>query len=120
MSRRPKPSTLISANILPRECCSYDRRSGEFLWGTGVAGALVERKRKVEREQIKEGLRVWLERKAREIRARKNEGGVGMLVWRFSRKVKLSDPKAESSHWRDMPKKDKVTGLKRFFEALGS
>ena len=111
---------MISANIIPRECCSYDRRSGEFLWGNGVAGALVERKRKVEREQIKEGLRVWLERKAREIRARKNEAGVGMLVWRFSRKVRLGDPDNELSDWRDKPKKDKVSGLKRFFEGLGS
>ena len=85
----------------------------------GVAGALVERKRKVEREQIKEGLRVWLERKAREIRSRKNEAGVGTLVWRFSRKFRVGE-QGESSDWREKPKKDKVTGLKMFFEDLGS
>jgi hypothetical protein len=86
----------------------------------GVAGALVERKRKVEREQIKEGLRVWLERKAREIRSRKSEGGVGTLVWRFSRKLKMSEPKSELADGREKPKNDKVTGLKRFFEDLGT
>jgi hypothetical protein len=86
----------------------------------GVAGALVERKRQVEREQIKEGLRVWLERKAREIRSRKSEGGVGMLVWRFSRKMKMSEPESEHIDEREQPKKEKVTGLKRFFEDLGT
>ena len=104
---------------MPKECCRLDRKSGEVLWGTGVAGALVERKRKVEREQIKEGLRVWLERKACEIRSMKKEGAVGTLVWRFSHKVKL-DPKAQGPDCHEMPKKDKVTGLKRFFEDLAS
>ena len=80
----------------------------------------MERKRKVEREQIKEGLRVWLERKAREIRSKKNEGGVGMLVWRFSRKMKMSDSTNDGSNWREIPEKNKVSGLKRFFEGLGS
>lgn len=120
LSRRPPLKTLISTGKIPRECCRYDRHSGEIVWGTGLAGALVERKRKVEREQIKEGLRVWLDRKAREIRSRRNEGGVGTLVWRFSRKMKMSESKGQTSDWQDMPKKEKVTGLKRFFENLGS
>ena len=118
--RRPKLSTLVSANILPPECCKYDRRSGEIVWGAGVAGALVERKRKVEREQIKEGLKVWLERKAREIRSRKKEGGVGVLVWRFSRKMRFGDSQGVTSDWPPRPEKDKVSGLKRFFENLAS
>ena len=94
--------------------------SGEVVWGPGIAGALIERKRRVEREQIKEGLKVWLERKAREIRSRKKEGGVGTLVWRFSRKMKHGDAKREILDWPEEPKKDKVTGLKRFFEGLAS
>jgi hypothetical protein len=88
------------------------------MWGNGVAGALVERKRKVEKEQIKEGLRVWLERKAREIRARKKEGGVGVLVWRFSRKVKLGEVELGECDWNTRPSKEKVSGLKRFFEDM--
>ena len=80
----------------------------------------MERKRKVEREQIKEGLRVLLERIAREIRSRKSEGGVGTLVWRFSRKMKVGEPETDCSDGREKPKKEKVTGLKRFFEDLGT
>lgn len=123
LSRRPKLSTLISANILPKECCKYDRRSGEIVWGQGVAGALVERKRRVEREHLREGLRVWLERKAHQIRARQKDaaGGVGVLVWRFSRKLKLPDPSRCSTEiWSEKPKKEKVLGLKRFWESVSS
>ena len=116
---RPPARTLILNGILPQECIKVDRRSGEILWGSGVAGALVERKRKVEREQIKEGLRVWLERKAREISSMKKEGAVGTLVWRFSRMLKLSDSR-DRQDGCERPRKDKVTGLRRYFEDLGS
>jgi hypothetical protein len=121
--RRPPLKSLVGAGIFPRECCGYDRRSGEIVWGTGVAGSLLERKRKVEREQIKEGLRVWLERKAREIRvrsAKKREFGVGTLVWRFSRKLKISSGERDVSRLPHQPSKDKVSGLKRFFEDMAS
>ncbi|EMC99450.1 hypothetical protein BAUCODRAFT_50733, partial [Baudoinia panamericana UAMH 10762] len=118
LARRPKLSTLISANILPKECCKYDRRSGEVIWGQGVAGGLVERRRRVEREHLREGLRVWLERKAQEIRARQKDavGGVGVLIWRFSRKMKLGESRRGCETCLEGPKKDKVSGLKRFFE----
>lgn len=92
------------------------------MWGTGVAGALVERKRRVEREQIKEGLRVWLERKAREIRAHKRDGRVGIMVWRFSRMVKIGgdgDTRGDSNVCCQKPDKEKVGSLRRFFESLG-
>ncbi|KAF2718016.1 hypothetical protein K431DRAFT_143135 [Polychaeton citri CBS 116435] len=123
LARRPKLSTLISTNIVPKECCKVDRRSGEFLWGTGVSGGLIERKRQVEREKFKEGLRVWLERKARDIKEKKREGGVGVLVWRFSRRLKLNSSNdrqpRDQLHWHsEKPKKEKVSGLKRFWEGL--
>ncbi|KAF2159232.1 hypothetical protein M409DRAFT_71132 [Zasmidium cellare ATCC 36951] len=121
--RRPKLSTLVAANILPRECCRVDRTSGEFVWGVGVAGALVERKRRVEREQIKEGLRVWLERKAREIvTSHKKDGRVGVLVWRFSRKAKAADTRRDLNICCEKPDidKEKVGSLRRFFESLGN
>jgi len=122
LARRPKLSALISANILPKECCKYDRRSGEIVWGEGVSGALVERKRMVEREHLRDGLRVWLERKANQIRARQENaaGGVGVLVWRFSRKMKLADSKRTTEYWPERPKKDHVSGLKRFLETMSS
>lgn len=112
-------SALILENKIPKECCRYDRHSGEFVLGTGVAGALVERKRRVEREQIKEGLRVWLERKARDINNRK-EGAVGVLVWRFSRKMKLGDFTRGSNDMPLTPNKEKVSRLRRFWEGLPS
>ena len=99
-------STLISANIIPRECSH------------GVSGTLIERKRRVEREQIKEGLRVWLERKALQIRSRKVEDGVRALVWRFSRKMKMGDSRKDAMEWPERPRKEKVTGLKSFWESL--
>ncbi|KAK3075042.1 hypothetical protein LTR53_002013 [Teratosphaeriaceae sp. CCFEE 6253] len=121
LSRRPKLSTLLSANILPKECCRYDRRSGEIIWGEGVAGAVVERKRRVEREHLRDGLRVWLERKAAKIRARQKDaaGGVGVLVWRFSRKMKLGEGKRTTDVWPEKPRNDRVSGLKRLFEGMG-
>lgn len=90
----------------------------------GAGGGLVERKRKVEREKVKEGLRVWLERKAGEIRRRKKDGvAVGVLVWRFSRRPKL-DAAANSGAGKvretDRLQDGKVLGLKRFWEGLGS
>ncbi|KAK5113252.1 hypothetical protein LTR62_003588 [Meristemomyces frigidus] len=119
LSRRPKLSSLVSANILPQECCRYDRRSGEIIWGQGVAGSLVERKRRVEREYLRDGLRVWLERKADRIRARQVDaaGGVGVLVWRFSKKLKVGDARRVEGR-RDRPRKEKVSGLKRFWEGV--
>lgn len=86
----------------------------------------MERKRRVEREKVKEGLRVWLERKAGEIgRRRKKDGvGVGILVWRFSKRVKITDvsererARARAGSW-ESAEKGRVMGLKRFWEGLG-
>lgn len=76
----------------------------------------------VEREHLRDGLRVWLERKANQIRARQENaaGGVGVLVWRFSRKMKLADSKRTTEYWPERPKKDHVSGLKRFWETMSS
>jgi len=85
---------------------------------------LVERKRQLERERLKEGLRVWLDRKASEIRARRRDGvGVGVLVWRFSKRLKMSDAIAEAndgSFSNERHRGGRVKGLKRFWESLGS
>lgn len=81
----------------------------------------MERKRQVEKEMVKEGLRVRLERKAREIRARRGDGvGVGVLVWRFSRRMKLGEARGGSDAWPERPKKERVASLRRFWEGMGS
>lgn len=121
LSRRPKLSALIAANILPKECCKHDRHSGEVIWGSGVAGTLIERKRRVEREHIRDGLRVWLERKATQIRARQRDaaGGVGILVWRFSRKIRLGDSSRTASDIHmGRVRSERVSGLRRFWESM--
>ena len=92
----------------------------------------MERKRKVEREMMKEGLRVWLERKAGEIR-RKRKGlgeGVGTLVWRFTKRAKMAASADKVDHvWQSQRQgseayeaaleRGRVSGLKRFWEGLG-
>ena len=84
----------------------------------------MERKRKIEREQVKEGLRVWLERKAGEIKKRKKDGvGVGVLVWRFSKRVKALDGspvRRERCAIDGEMEKGRVLGLRRFWEDMGS
>lgn len=89
-----------------------------------TAGGIVQRKRKIEREKVKEGLRVWLERKVREIGRRKNIC-VGVLVWRFSNRTPaapLGISKQHSQHgrasWENL-ESGKVRGLLRFWEGLG-
>ena len=120
LSRRPKLSTLVSRNIVPRECCKRDIGAGDIIWGTGIAGALLERKRRVEREHLCHGLRVWLERKANQIQVRQKDaaGGVGILVWRFSRRMKITDSRQSSDGRGERPRREKVTRLKRFWENL--
>jgi hypothetical protein len=95
-----------------------DRHSGNFVWGIGVAGPLVERRRRLERERMKESLRVRLEKKAHAIREKRREGaGVGVLIWRFSKRLKLSGNMEKCSE--EIPRKEKVGGLRRFWEGLG-
>lgn len=107
-------AALVGANILPVEC------GGQ--WGRGL---VAERKRRVEREWIKAGLRVWLERKAGEIRGREGmqTAGVKVLVWRFSKRlfsgggggeVKEGDGKVV---WGG--EEGTVRGLRMYWEGIG-
>jgi len=114
-------SSLVNANIVPKECCRRDRQSGEMLIATA---GILERKRKVEREKVKEGLRVWLERKAGEI-GRKKDVGVGILVWRFSKRAKAVpcdvsglQPRLSHASWEGH-EAGRVRRLRRFWEDLG-
>jgi len=82
---------------------------------------VVERKRRVERELVKEGLRVWLERKAGEILKRRKDGvGVGVLVWRFSKRGKGLESKERVRTAFEGLEKGRVLGLRRFWEGLGA
>ncbi|PSK34093.1 hypothetical protein B9Z65_8419 [Elsinoe australis] len=117
LSRRPTITTLVSANILPRECCRRDRASGEYMYRGGL---VVERKKKVEREKVKEGLRVWLERKAGEIMKRREKGvGVGVLVWRLQRRMRLEGERTGGKGVEIEGAEGRVRGLRSFWEGVG-
>lgn len=73
---------------------------------------------------MKEGLRVWLERKAGEIRAKrlKSGVGVGVLVWRFSKRAKEERMTGETDArgGRELrTESGRVMGLRQFWEAMG-
>ena len=92
------------------------------MWGIGVAGPLVQSRRRLERERLKEGLRVRLEQKANAIRERRREGaGVGILIWRFSKRLKLgtTTDKHSITGGEEIFRKENVGSLRRFWEGLG-
>jgi hypothetical protein len=84
LAERPTAEMLVARAVLPAECIP----SG----GGGVAPALVARRRAVEKERVKDGLRRWVgsvwrgEVSARSERVRRREElfGVGR-VWRLCR-----------------------------------
>jgi hypothetical protein len=115
---------------------SSNKEKGIQMGGGGLAPGLVERKRRVERERVKDGLRGWLggrwvgewsRRKAE--REREGEGervGVGRLVRRFSRRGDVGEGNGREGRWgkkrggeREEPARAKVLGLRRFWEGVG-
>lgn len=75
--------SLVQLNILPEECAPRKGRSA-------IAPGLVERRRSVIRERLKDGLRVWVEKRAVLMQRRRKAEvdseivGVRGLVRRFS------------------------------------
>ncbi|KAK0629312.1 hypothetical protein B0T17DRAFT_491304 [Bombardia bombarda] len=88
LAARPSAEALVERCVLPPECVP-----GKGMDGGGmVAPALVARKRAVERERVKDGLRRWVdsvwrgEVRTREEGVRKWEEHVGIgRVWRMRR-----------------------------------
>ena len=111
-----------------------------MLGGRGsIAPSIVNAKRKVERERIKDGLRAWLDRKANTVAARSekttNEDtsmSVRGLVRRFTARRKAdtqdngSNAKSGDKKWnpayskkqREAPTRAHVYSLRRFWEGL--
>ena len=84
LRRRPSVASLVALNILPEECA----RKG----GNVVAPGLVERRRRVTREILKDGLRAWVERRVVMMQRRKQEEeeekeGVKGLIRKFTRRL---------------------------------
>lgn len=111
----------MEMGVLPREC--YKKGYG------GLAPSLVETKRRVERERVKDVLRGWVEEWRRKgCESREGEGletrpDVRRIVRRFARGGEREG--RELSMWgrrvecKEMPTRAKVLGLRRFWENVG-
>ncbi|KAI9712734.1 MAG: hypothetical protein M1820_001356 [Bogoriella megaspora] len=126
LSRRPSAASLIDKGVLPREC--YAKAGRGAMEGEvgllGVGWGIVEARRKVEKERVKDGLRVWIGRMAGRIQSGGvQSGGCGVwgMVWRFSR-----GERGRSGRERDdgarmdsvEPGRSRVGGLRRFWEGM--
>lgn len=118
--KRPSADQLVELGVLPRECF---KKGGGFL-----APALVETKRKVERERVKDVLRGWVG----EWKVRAGLMGDGVEerrpdVRRIARRFVAREREREVPRWgagrrvdtRELPTRAKVLGLRRFWEKVG-
>ncbi|KAI3398701.1 hypothetical protein diail_8740 [Diaporthe ilicicola] len=88
LAARPDPEALVARSVLPPECVPLG----------SVAPALVAKKRAVEREQVRDGMRRWV-------------GGVWERRWR---------EKAEDRRrWEERSGVGRVWRLRRFWERVG-
>jgi len=116
---RPSAESLVNKGVLPSECV-YSAK------GRWLAPSLVETKRRVEKEKVKDILRGWIEewrRKGSEIRdIGETRPDVRILVRRFARS---GEREREGQKWgrrmesKEMPTRAKVLGLRRFWEKVG-
>ncbi|KUJ12648.1 uncharacterized protein LY89DRAFT_688276 [Mollisia scopiformis] len=118
--KRPSAEELVELGVLPAEC---------FRRGGGLAPGLVETKRKIEKERIKDLLRGWVEEWRR--RGDENLRGKGdeqkpdvrRIARRFARES--SGGLRETPRWgrrvdvKEAPTRAKVLGLRRFWEKVG-
>lgn len=118
---RPSVESLVTKGVLPAECY---RKGG----GVNISPALVEVKRRVEKERVKDLLRGWVEEwrrrgeHAREEEMQKTD--VRRMAKLFGRDIAREG--REQSRWgpgagkrREAPTRAKVLGLRRFWERVG-
>ncbi|KAL2187696.1 hypothetical protein L209DRAFT_753799 [Thermothelomyces heterothallicus CBS 203.75] len=108
LAKRPSAETLVERCVLPPECLPLvprspassssggsgggKRRNGSYAGVAPVAPALIARKRAVERERVKDGLRAWVGsvwkgevgKRQEKVRMWEERAGVGR-VWRLRR-----------------------------------
>ena len=116
--KRPSAETLVEMGVLPQECY----RKGK---GYGLAPSLVETKRRIEKERVKDVLRHWVEewrRKGCESREGvETRPDVRRIALRFARDRETADvPQwGRRRECKEMPTRAKVLGLRRFWEKVG-
>jgi hypothetical protein len=125
LRQRPSAASLIDKGVLPSECFVREKggASGEAV-GIGVAWGIVEIRRRVERERVKDGLRVWVGRMAGKIQARgtrTSECGVWSMVWRFTKGEKERGEREKGGECEErVPERSRVGGLRRFWEGMAT
>jgi hypothetical protein len=123
---RPSVESLVEWGVLPEECFRKEGR---------VSPALVEKKRMVERERVRDFLRSWVEVwrvRGERVKGGGEEGGkpdVRVLVRRFARGSQQLEGREQQSRWgaqarrsgnvKEEPTRAKVLGLRRFWEKVG-
>lgn len=121
LGRRPSVEELVGWGVLPGEC--FGRGMGKG----GMAPSLVETKRRVERERVRDFLRGWVEewrRKGSEMTKEEEKVEVRRLARRFAYKGEGKEGR-EEPRWgrrveiREAPTRAKVLGLRRFWEKVG-
>jgi hypothetical protein len=121
LRERESAERLVERGVLPGEC-----------WSGGLAPSLVETKRRIERERVKDVLRHWVEewrRRGWEDRNRVVEGEPGQRtdVRRMARRFARVKESRETPRWgreavrerKELPTRAKVLGLRRFWEKVG-
>lgn len=91
LAARPDPEALVARAVLPPECVPFG--SGGF-----VAPGLVAKKRAVEREQVRDGMRRWV-------------GAVWGSRWR--------ERAEDRRRWQERSGVGRVWRLRRFWEGVG-
>ena len=118
---RPSVETLVEKGVLPSEC--YAKGKGGLL-----APSLIETKRRVEKERVKDLLRHWVEEWRRKgWESREDAAGDKPDVRRIARRFARNGTNTAESRWgraagegrREMPTRAKVLGLRRFWEKVG-
>lgn len=118
---RPSVETLVEKGVLPGEC---------YVKGGGcLAPSLVDTKRRVEKERVKDVLRHWVaEWRRKGWESREGNGEQTPDVRRIARRfVRGGNMGERESRWgrcadenrREMPTRAKVLGLRRFWEKIG-
>lgn len=122
LGRRPTPEALVEMGLLPGECYGNGGR---------VAPGLVETKRRVERERVKDVLRGWVARwsemgRRADAEVEELKPDVRRLARRFGRDGKEKGGVArwgrsvgEQKGRREDPTRAKVLGLRKFWEGIG-
>ena len=125
LGRRESAEVLVERGVLPGECW----KGGKAYIG-GLAPSLVETKRRVERERVKDLLRHWVEewkRRGPPEKVDEVEGAPKTDVRRMAKRFARGRESREAPKWgreagrekREMPTRAKVLGLRRFWEKLG-